>query len=284
MDVTATRADLPDSRRMSFWGHLEELRQRLKVVFVVDLILFVLFMTFTATTVSLGRAHVPCLVPTVGSGQAPVSGQFFDVLVHFLVPPWVTVAGEAPWSGVVVEAEVALFLMVVVSSPLSAYEFGKFLGPALKPSEKRLIMRLMAPALALFFVGIALDFFVLLPFTIGFLYAVQRGMGAGLYLLYMDTFVSFVLVHVIAFGIAFELPMIMYGLTSVGLVRGPAWRKHWRLVVAAIWLVAGMITPDPSGVTMVLVGLILTGLYVLGVTLANHAERVRKAKEASLPS
>ena len=81
----------------------------------------------------------------------------------------------------------------------------------------------------------------------------------------------------IAFGVAFELPMVMYGLTSVGITRAATWTKHWRIVVAAIWFIAGMITPDPSGVTMILVGLILTGLYLLGVLTSKWAERRRAA-------
>jgi sec-independent protein translocase protein TatC len=164
---------------------------------------------------------------------------------------------------------------VVVGSPVIAYESMRFIGPALKPSEKRLLAKMVAPISALFFSGVLLDLFILLPFTINFLYQAQRGLGISLYILFVGDFVSFVLIHVFAFGLAFQLPMVMYGLTAVGITRGSTWTKHWRIVIAAIWFIAGMITPDPSGVTMIIVGLILTGLYLLGVLAARWAESRR---------
>lgn len=264
---------------MSFWEHIEELRDRLKVVIFTVLALFVLFMTFGLGTVTLGSTPIPMLVPAIGSD--PVSSQAFLALVALLKPSWVQLAAAHPWDGVLVQVETAIFLAAVVGSPIIAYEAMRFIGPALKPSEKRLLVRMVAPISALFFSGVFLDLFILLPFTINFLYQAQRGLGISLYILFVSDFVSFVLIHVFAFGVAFELPMVMYGLTAVGITRASTWTKHWRIVVAAIWFIAGMITPDPSGVTMIIVGLILTGLYLLGVAASRWGERRRAARLAT---
>ncbi len=261
---------------MSFWEHIEELRDRLKVVIFTVLVLFVVFMTFGIGTLTLGGSSVPMLVPAIGTD--PVSSQVFLALVALLKPSWVQLAAAHPWDGVLVQVETAIFLAAVVGSPVIAYESMRFIGPALRPSEKRLLARMVVPISALFFSGVFLDLFILLPWTINFLYQAQRGLGISLYILFVGDFVSFVLIHVFAFGVAFELPMVMYGLTAVGITRASTWTKHWRIVVAVIWFIAGMITPDPSGVTMIIVGLILTGLYVLGVLASRWAERRRAEK------
>jgi sec-independent protein translocase protein TatC len=271
--------DEPDQGRMSFWEHIEELRDRLKVVLVTVLILFILFMTFGIGSVTIGGTQVPLLVPAIGG--PPVSSQAFQALVAFLKPSWVQLAAAHPWDGVLVQVETALFLAAVVGSPVSVYESLRFLGPALRPSEKRLLRRMVVPISGLFFAGVVLDLLVLLPFTINFLYQAQRGMGITLYILFVSDFISFVLVHVFAFGVAFELPMVMYGLTALGITRASNWTRYWRYIIVAIWFIAGMITPDPSGVTMIIVGLILTGLYLLGVLAARRAEHRRTER---LPS
>ena len=267
---------------MSFWEHIEELRRRFKVVIVLVLILFVLFMTFGIGSVTLGGTRIPMLTPAVGTD--PVSTQSFRMLADFLVPSWVNLSTAHPWDGVMVQVEMALFLACIVASPVIAWESLQFIGPALKPSEKRLLRRIIAPVSVLFFAGVALDLLILLPFTFNFLYQAQRGLGVKLYQLFIGDFVSFVVIHVLAFGAAFELPVIMYGLTSVGIARGSTWTRHWRIVIVVIWFVAGMITPDPSGVTMIIVGLILTGLYLLGVVASRRAEARRAARTGMGPS
>ncbi len=282
MSVQAADPDEADSTRMSFWEHIEELRDRFKFVVVLVLALFVMFMTLTLGTIAVAGRQIPMLLPAVGSD--PVSSQAFKALVAFLVPPWVQLAAAHPWDGVLVQVEMALFLAFIVASPAIAYEGIAFIGPALRPSEKRLLRRLVAPISALFFAGVALDLLVLLPFTINFLYQAQRGLGISLYILFVGDFVSFVVIHVLAFGVAFEVPMVMYGLTSVGITKSSSWTRHWRIVTVAIWFIAGMITPDPSGVTMIIVGLILTGLYLLGVVASRRAERLREARLHPTPT
>lgn len=280
--VNPSVSDEADTTRMSFWEHIDELRDRFKFVVVLFLILFIVFMTFGLGTVTIGGIRLPMLLPAVGSD--PVSSVAFKDLVAFLVPPWVQLAAAHPWDGVLVQVDMALFLAFVVASPVIAYQSMAFIGPALRPSEKRLLRRLVVPISGLFFAGVALDLLVLLPFTVNFLYQAQRGLGVSLYILFVGDFVSFVVIHVLAFGAAFELPMVMYGLTSVGITRSSTWTRHWRIVTGAIWIIAGMITPDPSGVTMIIVGLILTGLYLLGVVASRHAEALRGSRLHPAPS
>src|SRR5207244_1752051 len=130
-----------------------------------------------------------------------------------------------------------------------------FIGPALQPSEERLILRITVPLGALFLSGVALCFIVVLPFTFNLLYSVQTVLGANFLVLYGDDFIDFVLLFTLAFGLAFQLPVLMYGLSALGIVRSDFWKQYWRFAAIAIFLFGAIITPDGSGITMFLVAL-----------------------------
>lgn len=266
---------------MTFFQHLEELRQRLKVVVAVGMVFFLLFLVFTLQPVVIAGAEVPVPVPAFLADNDPIANKVFRYLVDYLKPPWVNLTAKAPWDGVVVQLEVALFLALVASSPVTAYEFGLFVGPALKPNERRLILRVAAPVLGLFLTGVVIAFLFILPFTFDLLFTVQRGLGVSVFLLFVDDFVSFVLLFLIAFGLAFELPVVMYSLSVVGMVSGEFWRKYWRFAVAAIFVFGAIITPDGSGVTMLVVAFPMVLLYVLGyLTVLQRERRIARAKSS----
>lgn len=278
--TTAMEADAPDQTRMTFWEHIDELRHRLKVVIVVVLLLWIVFMTCGIYPVTLGPYRGPMLIPAFTGNYVPVANQFFQTLIQYLKPGYVNETALAPWDGVLVQIQIAMFLAIAVGFPVIAFEIGGFVAPALKPTERQVIMRITIPVVALFFFGVFLDYFLLLPWTINFLYVAQRNMGITTYLLPIDSFVSFVTIHLLAFGLAFQLPVIQYSLSAVGFLKADFWKKYWRYVTVAVFLVAAIITPDPSGVTMLVVGGVMMGLYGLGYLAARRVEKKReRAKE-----
>jgi sec-independent protein translocase protein TatC len=282
----AASADRASEKRMSFFEHLEELRQRFKVVIVVVLVFFGLFLTTAVGTVDLGSTRIPMLVPAFGPGQSPVANQFFLWMKSYLVPSQVgginvSFTFRQPWDGVVVQVKTAFFLALIFAFPFIAYEFGEFIGPALKPSEKRLILRVTLPVVVLFFAGVLLCFIVVLPFTFSLLYTYQTTLGANLLLLFADDFISFVLLFLIGFGLAFELPILMYGLSVIGLVKAEFWKKYWRFAAIAIFVFGALITPDGSGVTMMLVSVPMLVLYVLGYAFSARYEKRQRRTQSS---
>ncbi len=287
-DATKTEApkDAESQRRMSFWEHIDELRRRLKIVLAVVLILFALFLTTAVGSIPIGQSQVPMLVPALGTNNPNVATQFFIAVKNYLVPRSVggipvNTSFAQPWDAYVVMFKVAFFLAVVLGSPAIVYEVGAFIGPALKPSEKRLILRIMVPVIVLFFGGVILCFVVVLPFTFGLLFGVQNVMGANLLILYGTDFIDFVLLFSLAFGLAFQLPVVMYGLAAIGIVGADFWKKYWRYAVIAIFFFGALITPDGSGVTMMLVSLPMLALYILGYVFARRATRQRTRAKSS---
>lgn len=278
------KPDEEDQTRMSFWDHIEELRKRLKVVLVVVIVFFALFLATYIGSISVGGAQIPMLLPALGPNN--VATQFFVSLKNDLVPAQVgglnvTFSYQEPWDAYIVMFKVAFFLALLASSPVITIQVGRFIGPALRPSEKRLIARVMIPVLLLFLGGVLLCFIVVLPFTFRLLYGAQIVGGADLLLLYADSFISFVLLFALGFGLAFQLPVLMYGLGALGIVGSDFWKKYWRFAVIGIFAFGALITPDGSGVTMMLVSLPMMALYVGGYVATRRMERRRKRAKAS---
>src|SRR5213594_967440 len=170
VEKVASSEDRSSERRMTFFEHLEELRQRLKVIVIVIVVLFALFLTTGIGSVTVSGTQIPMLIPALGPTNPNVATQFVVAMKSYLVPDRVNgiplnFSFAPPWDAYVVMFKVALFLAFVTASPFIAYEIGQFVGPALKPSEKRLIFRVTLPVLALFLSGVTLCFIVVLPFT-----------------------------------------------------------------------------------------------------------------------
>ena len=278
--------DVEDQRQMSFWDHVEELRRRLKIVVLAVLILFALFLTTYIGSVSIGNVQIPMLLPSLGPVNQNVATQFYSAVQNDLVPR--AVAGvplnrsfQQPWDAYIVMFKIAFFLAIVVGSPVISFEVGRFISPALKPSEKRVILKITIPVVVLFLAGVLLCFLVVLPFTFSLLFSQQNLMGANFLVIYGDNFIDFVLLFSLGFGIAFQLPVVMYGLSAIGIVSAAFWKRHWRIATAGIFIFGALITPDGSGVTMMLVALPMLVLYVLGYGFARRAQKVRSTHAKS---
>jgi sec-independent protein translocase protein TatC len=259
--------------RMSFFEHLEELRRRLKVVFLALMAFFLIFLVCSVFPLEIGGTSIPVPVPAFLYDDDPIANKVFRSLVEYYKPADVNLTSLHPWDGVIVQIKVAMFLALVAASPVSAYEFAKFIGPALKPKEKRLIVRVAAPVLGLFALGVTIAHLVILPFTFSFLYGTLRNLGVNPLFLFVDDFISFVTVFLVAFGLAFELPVIMYGLSAVGMFDSGFWRRNWRFAAIAIFAFGAIVTPDASGVTMLLVSFPMLILYVVGYGAVAQRER-----------
>jgi len=281
----ASEGDRRNERRMTFFEHLEELRQRLRIVIIVVIVLFVLNLTTSVGAVMVGGVQVPMLLPALGPTSPNIATQFFIAMKNFLVPARVgpiplNFSFKEPWDAYVVMFKVAFFLAAVTGSPLTVYQVGRFIAPALKPTERRLIVRITVPVLLLFLSGVALCFVVILPFTFNLLFSVQNLLGANLLILYGDSFIDFVLLFTLAFGLAFQLPVLMYGLTVLRIVPADFWKKYWRFATIAIVIFGAIITPDGSGITMFLVALPMLALYVGGYLAALRVEKTRAHAKA----
>jgi sec-independent protein translocase protein TatC len=199
-----------------------------------------------------------------------------------LIPPDIQVFQVSPYEIPVLYVQIALTLSLICSMPMVLYQFGRFVMPALYPHEKRLLAKLIGPGLVLFAVGAAFAYTVVLPPLMHFMFEYSRQLAAGTNFaltVSVSEAISFALILLLAFGLVFEMPLIMNLLTRLGLVQATTWWTYWRHAVVAFLLVGGFITPDTSGVTQLLVSVPMIGLYLGGAALASLTQRRARERE-----
>ncbi len=251
---------------------LGEARRRLVRLAIVLVPLFAFLITFELKPlpVRVGSVTLPLAYP-YPSLFYNVSAQAFDALRAWALPPGVELLNLGVGDSVIAQMEVAALLTVIFGMPWIVHEVGAFLMPALRGNERRLIRQIGIPATVLFTVGTLLGLLYLTPFTLRLLFYYVAAMGASP-VLGIESFVEFTLLYSMAFGVAFELPVFMYGLTRLGVVPAASWRKHWRGAVIGALVFGMVVTPDNTGITMMIVATPMIALYFGGLLFAARWE------------
>lgn len=253
----------------SFFSHIDELRHRFFNILIPFFFFVVLFIVFKFNILYFDGIALVYPYPDVYHNAA---AQFILILEHHLLPPEMQIIVLRPADAIVADFYSAMFLSLILTMPVVVDQLGKFIRPALKKSEQRAIGKITIPAAVLFAAGAFIGIWLVAPELFIIFYDFDLGLGATPYL-NLSSFVDFVLIYVASFGISFELPVIMVGLTRVGLVTSAFWRKNWRYAVVGA-LVFGMIfSPGAFGFTMVLMALPIIALYFGGIYFARRAER-----------
>ena len=140
------------------------------------------------------------------------------------------------------------------------------------PFSKLNILQIILPIFVLFIFGVVFSYILVIPFTLNFLYKYGESIGAETFLTVND-FITFVLQFILGFGIAFQLPVLMYALSLGGLTGSKFWQKNFRYAIIIITIFGAVITPDGSGVTMWFVALPMIALYIIGIFAIKRKER-----------
>lgn len=129
------------------------------------------------------------------------------------------------------------------------------------------MIKVLTPSTLLFAGGCLFAYFLIVPPTLRILYSYATRLEA-LPFFTIHEFVKTVLGLVVGIGISFLLPVFMVLLTRLGLVESDFWKKKWRYAISGCLIVAAIITPDGTGITMLLLTLPLAGLYYIGCLLS----------------
>ncbi|MGI8718893.1 MAG: twin-arginine translocase subunit TatC [Nitrososphaeraceae archaeon] len=140
------------------------------------------------------------------------------------------------------------------------------------PFSKLNILKIILPIFVLFIFGVVFSYILVIPFTLNFLYKYGESIGAETFLTVND-FITFVLQFILGFGIAFQLPVLMYALSFSGLTDSRFWLKNFRYAIIIITIFGAIITPDGSGVTMWFVALPMIALYAVGIFAIKRKEK-----------
>ncbi|MDE1726943.1 MAG: twin-arginine translocase subunit TatC [Thaumarchaeota archaeon] len=262
-------------KSMTIMEHLDELRKRVfRMVIAVGIItFFILGFHLTPYTYNGIHLYYPTFSPFDNiAAQATVS------MKHHLLPPTVQLIQTAPGQAFFAQFYVAVLLGIAIGMPVIVKEFIGFLTPALGKKEIHIIKSITAPAIGLFAAGCIFSYFVVTPYTLAFLYKYGESAGLLTFLNIVD-FITFVLQFALAFGVSFQLPLIMYAVTASGMVGEKFWRNNIKWAVIAMVILGAAITPDGSGVTMWFVAGPLIVLYLVGMFLSErHANQIATLK------
>ena len=257
------------SEIQEFSKHLDELRSRiLKMVIAIGIItIFVLTFHLTPVEVNGIQIYYPTPEPLDN-----IAAQITNYMKDQLVPEQVQLIQTAPGQAFFAQIYIAALVGIVFGMPIIIREFSTFIKPALKEKEINVSKSIAIPALTLFAAGCLFSYFLVVPYILDFLYKYGESAGLVTFLNIMD-FVSFVLQFLIAFGISFQLPLVMYAATVSGLTDSAFWRKNIRYAIVIIVIFGAIITPDGSGVTMWFIGGPMIALYVAGMFFIERKER-----------
>lgn len=162
----------------------------------------------------------------------------------------------------------AIYLGLLGASPYILYELFRFVSPALYDNERKYSVRVVVIIYALFILGVLMSYYVLFPISFRFLgtYSVAERVHSTITL---DSYVSTFTTLTLIMGVVFQVPVIAFVLTKMGMINGDmlsAYRKHAFLV---IMIVAAVITP-PDLMTLILVTIPLYLLYEVSIIVVKH--------------
>jgi len=242
---TFTSLATEEQARASLWDHIEDLRMHLLRMII-------------------GLA--------IGVG---ISFSFTTKLMEFLAAP---VGGLPKLQAIQPTEEIGVFMRVALISgiaimlPYIAFEIWLFAAPGLTSREKKNTLFGIPLATILFLCGVAFTFYVLLPSALPFLgnfTAISQNWRAGDYF-------GFVTGLMIWIGIFFEFPLIIYLLTSIGMVKPAVLAKQWRIAIVIISIIAAAVTPTVDPVNMGLVMIPMSLLYFISIGMSYIAYAGRR--------
>lgn len=233
------------SKELTFTEHLEELRRRI----IISLILI--------TVVSiLSFPFVPKILAVL---KAPSSG-FIEKLVFF-----------NPTEAFLIHIKIAFFTGLALSTPIVLHQLWAFISPAIEIETKRHGLLFLFFSAGAFALGVSFGFFVLLPAALKFLLSFSGNTLQPV--ISASSYISFVLGLTLGCGLVFEMPVLSFLLSKIGIINYRFLRKAWKYAVIIIFIIAAIITPTPDVFNMTIVAVPMLFLYELSIWISKYSGR-----------
>ncbi|WP_294419429.1 twin-arginine translocase subunit TatC [uncultured Senegalimassilia sp.] len=246
--------------RMPLFDHLGELRMRL-VRIVVCLLVGVCVFYFATPT--MGQFLMIPIAEYLPKGP--------DGLPSFMAID--------PFEAFSTRFKISIWAAIVACSPVILWQLLAFFLPALKPNERKWFVPTFAAAVALFIVGTVFCYCIIL--NPAFQWLTDQAMGLGTVTPRMASYVDIIIKFELGFGVAFELPLVIFYLVVFNVVPYKKLRDSWRGIYVGLLVFCAIVTPDASPVTMALMFAALIVLYEVSLLLARIAlgRRIKKQNE-----
>lgn len=233
-------------KEMTFLEHLEELRWRIIysiIGIVIGTIIAWIFVDFLVDVV--------LLKPAKDAGAVLQNLRPFGQLFLFM--------------------QIAIMVGIVISIPNIFYQFWKFISPALRKHERRYIFWIVVFSSVCFLAGIAFAYFVMLPLTLKF--AAQFGSETIKNEFAIDEYMSIIISVMLAAGLIFELPMISFFLSKLGILKPSYMKKYRRHAIVIIMVAAAFLTPGADPVSQIVLAVPLVLLYEISIFISKISQK-----------
>ena len=234
-----TTPDAPET----FFSHLVELRNRLLRSVIAVILVFIALFPFARDLYALLAQPLLAALPKGGQMIAT------DVTTPFFVP-----------------MKVAMMAAFLIALPYVLYQIWAYVAPGMYKHEKRLALPLIVSSVLLFFIGMAFAYFLVFPVVFGFISSTAP-VGVAV-MTDINKYLDFVLTLFVAFGVTFEVPVVVIVLVKMGMVSVAKLKEIRPYVVVGAFVIGAIFTP-PDVVSQIMLAVPLWLLYELGILLAG---------------
>jgi len=169
--------------------------------------------------------------------------------------------------------KISFFASLFLTSPYTLYQLWKFISPGLYKSEKKYVVPFVITSSLLFIGGVLFGYFLALPPAFGFF--VEFSSDILKPMISLREYLSLAIKLLLAFGLSFELPVIIFFMAKIGVVSSKTLAKQRRYAILVIFIAAAILTPSPDAFTQIIMAIPLMGLYEIGIFVAKFAEKKR---------
>jgi sec-independent protein translocase protein TatC len=251
---------------MTIREHIEELRVRILRVAVVIIVITIFAMTFDLRPIQVNG--IPLAYP-YPDPLHNISIRLTFYMQQNLLPEGVSLIQTAPGQAFFSQIYVSVLIGLIASIPFIMREISAFISPAISTKTKIGLVNVFLPSIALFIGGIVFSYLLVIPYVLNFLYQYGEALNADTFFT-INNFISFVLQFLLGFGIAFQLPILMYGVSLTGTISPRFWRANFRYAVLIMVIFGALITPDGSGLTLWLIAVPMLLLYLAGMLVVER--------------
>jgi sec-independent protein translocase protein TatC len=244
----------PVEEKMPFTSHLEELRARIIRIMIAAAIGFGVCWYFKEWLFQIiTRPLYQVLPPNSFMIYTSLPEAFFNYM------------------------KISFYGSLFLTSPYIFYQLWKFISPGLYKSEKKYMLPFVISSTILFICGILFGYYLALPPAFSFFVEFSSDFLKPMFSL--REYLSLSLKLLLAFGVSFELPVVIFFLARIGVVSSKMLSRNRRYAILIIFIAAAILTPSPDALTQIIMAIPLMGLYEIGIIVAKLAEKKRPKAE-----
>lgn len=237
------------NNKSEIFGHLDELRKKLTVIAFVNIV---------AAMILFSKAS--------------------GVLDYFLeINPGMQLVYITPSELLMVYVQLAFIMAVVVCSPVTVYEIWSFVEKGLYTHEKKYILITFILGVICFITGVAFCYYTVLPTTLGFFMRIAIAEVESM--ISIKSYISFISVMLLSFGAVFEMPVIVFLLTKLGILKPAFLKANKGIFIVCIFILAAIITP-PDVISQLMLGIPMIMLLQISTVICTVVDKTNSKRLA----